>query len=177
MKQINIPEVWKDTEYEFYQVSNLGRVKSLKFGKERILQAGTHVHGYKFYCLYTGTGRKVVTAHSLVCAAFIGPRPEGKIILHKNNKPHVNTIFNLSYGTPRDNWLDSVKAGTAFIGIQNVGVANQHAKLTEADVERIRELYATGNFIQAELGAMFNVSGPAISKIVNRKVWAHVGAA
>lgn len=33
-------EIWKDIEgYPNYQVSNMGRVKSLKFGKEKMLKS------------------------------------------------------------------------------------------------------------------------------------------
>ena len=45
-------EIWKDIEgYEgLYQISNLGRVKSLKYNKsqkEKILKAGSGAHGYQ----------------------------------------------------------------------------------------------------------------------------------
>lgn len=40
-------EVWKTIEdYPDYQVSNLGRVKSLRFGKERIIKGGFTTGGY-----------------------------------------------------------------------------------------------------------------------------------
>ena len=42
-------EIWKDiVGYEgLYQISNLGRVKSLKFGKENILSPGGYIWKYK----------------------------------------------------------------------------------------------------------------------------------
>ena len=47
-------EVWKDVDsYEgLYQVSNLGRVKSLWFIKERILKPRVEGSGYFFVSLY-----------------------------------------------------------------------------------------------------------------------------
>ena len=40
-------EIWKDIEgYDNYMVSNLGRVKSLKFNKERILKPYKTEKGY-----------------------------------------------------------------------------------------------------------------------------------
>ena len=49
---VNI-EIWKDIEgYEgLYQVSNLGRVKSLKFNKIKILSQGISGSGYKIVSL------------------------------------------------------------------------------------------------------------------------------
>lgn len=42
-----IMEIWKTIpNYEDYQVSNLGNVKSLKWGKERILKGALDDKGY-----------------------------------------------------------------------------------------------------------------------------------
>lgn len=48
------------------------------------------------------------------------------------------------------------------------------AKLTEADVREIRDLYATGNYSLSELGLRFRVNFSAIGKIVRRERWAHI---
>jgi hypothetical protein len=53
----------------------------------------------------------------------------------------------------------------------NSGENHPGAKVTEADVKLIRELYATGDYTQKELALKFNVKVPAISNIVNRKTW------
>lgn len=40
-------EIWKDIEgYEGYKISNYGNVKSLKFGKEKILKPIKDKYGY-----------------------------------------------------------------------------------------------------------------------------------
>ncbi len=45
-------EVWKKIKgFENYQVSNLGRVKSLNRKKELILKGGIDTNGYKIVCL------------------------------------------------------------------------------------------------------------------------------
>lgn len=78
-------EVWKNIEgYEgLYQVSNMGRVKSLKQNKERILKQAVTNDGYLRVGLYAGYKRKMFAVHRLVCQAF-----------HENpdNKPEVNHI-------------------------------------------------------------------------------------
>ena len=76
-------EVWRDIEgYEgLYQVSNLGRVKSLWYGKERILKLGRNIFGYLTVGLHKNEQQKTCKVHRLVAQAFI-PNP--------NNLPDVN---------------------------------------------------------------------------------------
>lgn len=45
-------------------------------------------------------------------------------------------------------------------------------KLDERDAERIRDLYDTKNWTQAELAHAFNVNDATISRIVNNKYYA-----
>ena len=58
-------EVWKDID-EYYQVSTLGRVKSTKKGKEKILKGYINNYGYVTLTL-NGKTKKV---HQLVTTAF-----------------------------------------------------------------------------------------------------------
>lgn len=46
--------------------------------------------------------------------------------------------------------------------------------LTPDAVRQIRNLYATGDYLQTELGRKFGVTGKAVSEIVNRKTWANL---
>ena len=109
-------EIWKDVAgYEGrYQVSSMGRVKSLartfidkigreRYVKERILKPGTDRGGYLRVGLCDGEKRKTLKVHRLVCQAF-----------HENpgNKPQVNHIneiktdnraSNLEWATAREN--------------------------------------------------------------------------
>lgn len=70
-------EVWKDIEgYSGYQVSNLGRVKSLVKAyrrKEKVLKATPNTKGYMVVQLYKGDGlksRKCALVHRLVMLTF-----------------------------------------------------------------------------------------------------------
>ena len=66
-------EVWKDIEgYEgYYQVSNLGRVKSLKWNKERILKPFVDSSKYQRVKLSSNLKEKNFLVHRLVAIAFI----------------------------------------------------------------------------------------------------------
>jgi DNA-binding Lrp family transcriptional regulator len=52
---------------------------------------------------------------------------------------------------------------------KRVGERNYMHKLTDDDVIKIRELYATGKYRQKELAIDFNVTQEQISNIVNRR--------
>jgi len=117
MSDVNISEVWKDIKgYEgLYQVSNIGRVKSLKrivirkdgsklSVKERILKPLTRPNGYLQVHLsnYRGKG-KYPLIHRLVCEAF-HENPENKpCVNHIDENKTNNVVSNLEWCTYEEN--------------------------------------------------------------------------
>lgn len=94
-------EIWKPVVgYEnLYEVSNFARVKSLKFGKERILKPGTNRYGYLHVNLYKNNKRKDFLVHRLVAEAFI-PNPDNlPLVNHKDENPSNNFYTNLEWCT------------------------------------------------------------------------------
>lgn len=96
-------EEWRDIEgYEgLYQVSSLGRVKSLISGK--ILKANTNRYGYKVVALYCNNKRKTITVHRLVAEAFITNPNNLQQINHINEDKSDNRACNLEFATPKQN--------------------------------------------------------------------------
>ena len=66
-------EIWKDIKgYEgIYQVSNLGRVKSLHHNKEKILKNRLGANGYYSVALNKNGKIKYLGVHRLVAIAFV----------------------------------------------------------------------------------------------------------
>ena len=109
-------ENWKDIKgYEgFYQVSNLGRVRSLERDvyfpngtihriKEKILVPVLDNKGYQFVGLHKNGKRKDMKVHRLVAMAFI-PNPENKpMVNHKDENPLNNCVDNLEWCTAQYN--------------------------------------------------------------------------
>lgn len=92
-------EIWKDIlGYEgLYQVSNFGRVKSLKFGKERILKLTKDKDGYLIVNLYKNNKSKTFKVHRLVAEAFI-PNPDNlPQVNHKDEDKSNNILSNLEW--------------------------------------------------------------------------------
>lgn len=103
-------EIWKNIEdYEgLYQVSNLGRVKSLfreckhplggkRKVNERIMKLEKTKWGYlRVHLNKNGKGKKLLV-HRLVAKAFI-PNPNNyKMVNHKNQNPKDNCVKNLEW--------------------------------------------------------------------------------
>lgn len=114
-------EIWKDIEgFEgLYQVSNMGRVRSLdryikgfNHGKEhirlikgQILANQTETHGYSQVQLHYGDRNKVksVLVHKLVARAFI-PNPENKpCVDHISTVKTDNRVENLRWVSYKEN--------------------------------------------------------------------------
>ena len=94
-------------EFEnLYQVSDLGRIKSLR--TNTVLKPDSA--GGKHPMVWLGKqARRYV--HHLVAEAWIGPRPPGKLILHRDDDRFNNVPSNLYFGTPSQNMLDAVRNG------------------------------------------------------------------
>jgi hypothetical protein len=126
-----IDELWRPIPgYEqFYQVSNLGRVKSLSRGartgygryrtvKERILIPSSW-GGYPRVTLSENNRPRVYLVHRLVLLAFVGPCPEGMEARHLNGDSKDNRLDNLAWGTLDENQADRVIHGTHIRGERN----------------------------------------------------------
>lgn len=111
MKEYLEGEIWKDIEgYEgLYQVSNLGRVKSLPrkgVGKnERILKQIDNTGGYLTVTIYLNKKGKIRRVHKLVAEAFLNHKPNGMnlVVDHINDIKIDNRVENLQIVTTRFN--------------------------------------------------------------------------
>ena len=173
-------EIWADIEgYEgLYQVSHLGRVKSLgrvvkrtdgtiQTFKERILKPRLDGSGYSMVMLYVEGKGKNIKIHRLVAKAFIS---------NVNNKPQVNhinaiktdnRISNLEWCTNSENQKHAYNNG---LNKSRKGTKNHNNKLTESDVLEIRN----SNLMGVELAKIYGVSDVLISRIKLRKTWKHI---
>lgn len=178
-------EEWKSViGYEgHFEVSNLGRVRSIKWTKTprfpsrikkrkyigpRVFKPQPARGGYLQVCLSKDNHRHSYSLHRLVAAAFI-PNPEGKPqVNHKNSDRSDNSVTNLEWVTP----LENMQHGAAYGNIDNRGEKNTLSKLTREDVRKIRFLYPM--LTQYKLAKLFGVDVSNIGYIVNRVTWIHV---
>lgn len=171
-------EQWADIDgYEGrYQVSNLGRIKTIphyvvtRGGKrllsERIKKLGQHNAGYLSVMLGRNGSRLV---HRIVAAAFL-PKQEGKdFVNHKDGNKHNNRIDNLEWCSRQENEDHAFRTGLK----NSTGSMNTMAKLTEESVGMIRHLVNIG-FTAMEVAERFNVHAATIRRIAQNKIWCHI---
>ena len=99
----------------------MGRIKSLKrkvrsvnyySGREFYRTISEHILKPGRYCksghvsVVLGHGEKGIPVHQLIMKTFVGEKPEGMEVLHKNGNPKDNRLENLRYGTRTENILD-----------------------------------------------------------------------
>ena len=118
-------EIWKTiSEYENYQVSNLGRIKSLGSTagrKERILDSKPFKDKYKTVKLVKNKKIKCVTVHRLVANAFLkeeGKNYENLVVDHINSIKTDNRLVNLRFVTVSFNIAKDKKNKTSnYLGV------------------------------------------------------------
>lgn len=101
---MNLNEIWRDIpDYPDYQVSNLGRVRSLKYGNEYFLKPGVDKDGYLVVSLFKYGKAKQYKIHRLVAQAFI-PNPNNyPQVNHKDEVKTNNLVDNLEWCTAQYN--------------------------------------------------------------------------
>ena len=93
-------EQWRDIDgYDgVYQVSDLGRVRSLKYGKVRVLKGINDKDGYLLVSLCKGGKIKKCRVHRLVAQAFIPNTDSSKTLInHIDECKQNNKVSNLEY--------------------------------------------------------------------------------
>jgi hypothetical protein len=172
-------EIWKDIPgYEGrYQASDQGRIRSLdrrvrtvsRFGTEttrlvkgRVLKPQT---AWNANYLHVRIEDSTELIQHLVALAFIGPRPDGLEVAHNGGNPKNNAARNLRYATTKSNAEDKIAHGTS-----GKGSANTQAKLTDAQVLRVKSSTTTAKALAAELGVHVN----HISRIRRGERWGHL---
>jgi hypothetical protein len=88
-----------------YEVSNLGKIKSLIHDKSKILSASDNSLGYYKVVLFKNGKRKTFNVHQLVAMAFLNHNPCGHklVVDHINNIKKDNRAENLQIITQRQN--------------------------------------------------------------------------
>lgn len=98
-------EIWKDVVgfERMYKISNFGRVKSIRLGKEKILKQGKDGHGYLHVNLCGAGVNKVIKIHRLVAIAFLQNPLNLPTVNHKNENKEDNSVENLEWMSYSDN--------------------------------------------------------------------------
>jgi len=108
-------------------------------------------------------------AHRVAWELIRGSIPKGQLLCHRcDNKKCVNPDH-LFLGTQRDNVQDMDSKGRR-VNTPHYGEQHGMAKLTNAQVKRIKEFLAVG-VEGVELASLFKISVSTISHIKRRRQW------
>lgn len=147
-----------------YDVSSAGIVRGV--GRGRILKTSLD-RGYPKVRLAAAGKRFTRRVASLVCLAFIGPRPAGLQVCHRDGRRANSAAANLYYGTPQQNAADALRHGT-----RRQGETIPWAKLDEATVRSIRT--NPEQLSQSALARRHGTAPSTINRIQRGKRWKHV---
>lgn len=163
-----------------YEVSDLGRVRSLPHQTARGVRGGTILRpqvsagskGYPFVNLSKESAIRHVAVHRLVLEAFVSPCPEGSEACHGPGGKLDARLENLSWGTRAKN----VGPDRLRDGQDNRGERHGMAKLTQEQVLDIRRRAAAGE-TQQSIADRHGISFQNVSLVALGKTWSYPGAA
>ena len=110
-------EIWKDIiGYEgLYQVSNLGRIKSLPRNgtvkEQKILKQTLDTNGYLTIGLHKNNKAKKINIHRIVAETFVANINNYNIINHKDGNKQNNRVDNLEWCTQKHNIKEAIRLG------------------------------------------------------------------
>jgi len=186
-------EVWKVIEeFPDYMISDQGRIKSLKFGKEKILELQKNGSGYLQVDLWKNE-KYTKTVHRLVLENFDPIENMNKFECNHINGNKENNKFpeNIEWCTPSENIKHAFKIGLKNHKGKNhpmygkhhteetkkkqsekaKGENNPRSILTEEKVIKIWKDLKEGILTQKQIGEKFGVGYTTISDIKNKKRW------
>jgi hypothetical protein len=178
-------EVWVDIKgFEgSYQVSNLGRVKSLarrvkiNYGidnyrpfPEKIMKP--FIVNKKYYGLIIYKDKKYhhVVIHRLVAQHFITNPDNLPVVNHLDNNGFNNHVSNLEWTTVMGNTQHAIAIGA----LKLKGEDNPMAKYNKALVLKIREMYSVEKMRICNIARQLDLPTKYIDLIVHRKRWKHL---
>lgn len=195
-------EVWKEFANGFYEVSSLGNVRRAKPGIATFvgrpispIKSGT---GYAVISVNDGSGKqKVRYLHHVVAEAFIGQRPDGFVVNHRDGNKQNNEAANLEYVSRKENAVHAVRTISRYVGPKKPprekkglqkgdahwtrrdpsriarGDRMPHTKMNAEIVRSLRARVAAGEK-QIRIAEELQIGVAQISRIVMHKRWSYV---
>lgn len=158
-------EIWKDiVGYEgLYQVSNLGRVKSLIYSKILKEFNDGRCDGYSKIKLYKDKSNKTIKISRLVAIAFLPNYNNLPVVNHIDGNKQNNSVNNLEWVTHSENQKHAIRTGLL---VRKTGENNKRSKFSDIECYNIRKIYEHGNISYSKLANVYKCSIPYIWQIV-----------
>ena len=165
-------ETWKAVSRGRYLVSSRGRVKPgvyrVPARRGEMLRQSVKSNGYLQVTLCSPGRRISALVHRLVARAFLGRCRKGVTVNHIDGDKKNNAAANLEYLSHKENVRHAAR-----MGLRAVGARHGMAKLTDAQVRRIRGVLKTGKG-QTETARLLGYSTAVVHQIATGKTWKHL---
>lgn len=122
---------------------------------------------YRKVCMRKNGKQIFKMVHSLIASAFIGKRPDGYEINHKDGNKSNNSVENLEYVTKQQN-----REHAKRLNLYAFGERVNTAKLSPEQVREIRAKFP--NLSQGKLSKIYGINQAHISRIIRREAWVSV---
>ena len=167
---------------DLYEVSSLGRVKSLPRScpaghnsyrrvPGKIMSQCPDGNGYLAVILSKNSSPKTTRVCRIVAAAFIGPRPDDLVVAHGPKGKLCDEASNLSYKTQAGNMADKLRDDT-----HTRGERHPKNRLGEQQVRFARKAVTRGHATGALLASIWGVDHSTVSSAVRGKNWSWLDA-
>ncbi len=114
---------------------------------------------------------KNIKAHRLSWHLFVGPIPDGLLVLHACDNPRCVRPEHLWLGDHHDNIQDCLRKGRAK---RRGGEAHHNSRLTVADVREMRRLDLAKEMGRKAIARQYRMNIQDVRDILNRKTWKSV---
>lgn len=158
-----------DTE-DMYWIGRWDKGQVYSLYSDKLLVKCLDSDGYEIVCIYRNGVKYTEKVHSLVAEAFIGPRPDGYEVNHKDGDKTNNDWRNLEYVTASQNQHHAYDTGLKF---GRKGEDNGLSKITEVGVRDIRLRVFNGERHKS-IAKDYGIHEAHISLIVNGVNWGHI---
>lgn len=191
-------EVWKPWRDGTYEVSDSGNIRRAKPGIStfvgRPVRPSVGGSGYAQAQLSSDGKSCRVYVHHAVMEVFVGMRPVGFVVNHKDSNRQNNALENLEYVSQRDNCIHALNSGRRLRGPSmpkpspkgfqkgdahwtrrmpdRIARADRmpHSKLTQELVRQARARVSAGEK-QSQIAIEYGVSAGQMSRIIRGTRW------
>lgn len=162
----DVEEKWREIPgYPKYWASNAGNIRVNRGTKFYNMKGCPDKDGYIKHTLKVD-GQVIYRRRApLVAMTWIGPRPEGLVVCHKNGINTDDRPDNLEYKSQRENIHDKFIHGTIANGIKN-----GNAVINE---DIARDIYLSKESMK-NLMKRYNISSIVVYSIWNNLTWRHI---
>lgn len=165
-------ETWRPWRGGAYEVSDCGRVRRAKAGRRTfpgfVLKPILLGNGYLKLSPVIGGKNRQTYVHDMVAEVFIGAKPIGYSVNHKDGVKTNNAVANLEYVTHLGNMQHA-----AATGLSAAGERHGLHRLTDDAVRAMRAARRAGESLTS-ISTRFGVAKSTASQTINARRWRHV---